>query len=351
MLQKLKYTGLIIASALLVLAGCKKWLPEDLDYLSPQAVYTQTEFYPVLGRTTVYSRIFSTDNSNTPIHFEITNVRYKATGKPTNDLEKEVSTWVWKKAYTGNEKSVAEINAKRVKEKRPVWQVRETSGDFILWAGSDSTMLRTQPDSGYLFDVVASNSGSTRTYKDLILDPWFIQPYEPYDKDPYTGGPLYKANINDQSHLRPYHPHPLVINVIGDQTDEPVESDSVNVYFYKTGDGNTLTFKFLDNDSTLINPAMFNRTVWDSLVHGFNVKITDTSVSYDVAYPIPVVNYPTRFTTSNGAEAQVRFTYDRIGYGGRRQTAAIVFAFAIYQKGDWEVVFHFHGDNPKFRDE
>lgn len=350
--NRIKYYLLIAFGALFMAVSCKKWLPKDLDYLSPQAVFTQQEFYPYLGRTTEYSRIFSTDNSNTPIHFEITNVRYKKSGKPTNDLAKEVPVLVWRKAYTGYEKSLAEINAKRELENHPLWEVRKTSGDFILWSSADSTMLRQQPDSGYLFDVVASNSGGSRTFKDLILDPVRAMPYEPNVIDPQTGQQLKDyPTPNDSSVFSLRYIHPQAYNMTGDSTDLPLRGDSVRVFFHKTGNGNSLTFKFLNKDSLPIDPAKFNRTIWDSVVHGFNVKVTDTYVRYEVAYPIPLVKYRTRFTTSNGSEASASFTYNRIGFGGYRQTCTLNFNFAIYQKGDWEIAFYFYSDNPKFRDE
>ncbi len=353
MSKRLKY-GLMfwMVGGILMFSSCKKWLPADLEYLSPKATYTQTEFNPILGRTTLYSLIFNTDNSNTPIHFKMTNVRYRISGEPTDDLEKEIPVQVWKKAYTGYEKSVAEINAKRTIENHPVWEIRPTSGDFILWASADSAMLKQQPDSGYVFDVEVSNSGGKNTYKNLILDPLREQPYEPYDHDPITGERLKRyPNPLDSSTFKYEYIHPNLANITGDSTGLPIRSDSVRVFFHKTGDGNSLTFKFLDKDSLPINPARFNDTRWDSLVHGFNVKVTDQYVRYDVAYPIPVVKYRTRFTTSDGSEAAVKFTYDRIGFGNIREQCSVAFNFAIYEKGDWEVVFYFYSDNPKFRNE
>ena len=343
---------LMAATVLLGLSSCKKWLPEDRDYLSERAVFTQTEFHPILGRTTLYSRIYNTDNSTTPITFEITNVRYKKTGKPTDDLAQEYPVWVWKQAYTGYEKSVEEINAKREKEDKPLWEIRTHSGDMVLWSSADSNMLEQMPEQGYLFDVVASNSGGTNVYRDMELAPYREMPYEPNVLDPFTGEVIKIYPVPaDSSIFSRFWIHPVLSNIFGDSTDLRMENDSVRVFFRKTGDGNSLSFKFLDKDSTLIDPAKFNRTVWDSLLHGFNVEVTDTAVKYEVAYPIPLVKFPTRFTTSDGSEASVNFSFDRVGFGNIRQRCTISFAFAIYQKGDWDIIFDFYDDNPKFRDE
>lgn len=352
--QRSKYALFIAAGSLIILGACKKWLPEDLDYLSKQASYTQTTFNPIMGRTTLYSQIFNTDASTTPINFKITNVRYKGTKKPTNDLDKKVNVKVWKEAYTGYEKSLQEIESKRATEEHSIWEVREHSGDFVLWAEADSTMMRQLPDSGYLFDVEASNSGGTNVYKDLEVTPYRIQPYYPYDDhDPITGGRMTVYPLPSDSSVFFYRDvHVAAASGIeGDSTELEIVADSIRVLFNRVGDGNSLTFKFLDKDSALMNPALFNQTNWDSLVHGFNVKVTDTYVRYDVAYPIPVTNFPTRYTTNDGSHAAIHLYYDRKGFGGFVIRARIDFNFAIYQKGDWEILFYFHSDTPRFKDE
>ncbi|MEC5146044.1 DUF5007 domain-containing protein [Chitinophaga sp. 212800010-3] len=341
-----------IAGAIILLtAACRKWAPDDLDYLSPRAVYNQTVFNPILGRTTVYSLIFNTDNSTTPVHFKIMNVRYKKTGQPATDLDKNVQTLVWKQAYTGYEKSIAEIEAKRVVESHPAWEIRPNSGDFILWAGADSSFMRQQPDSGYLFDVEASNSGGTNMYKNLQLLPMREQPYSPYDGDPYTGQQRRNyPNPSDSSIYSLVYNHPGIYNITDDDNNQPLKSDSVRVLFHKKGNGNSLTFKFVDKDSLPIDVSHFNLTKWDSLLHGFNPVITQNAVTYQVAYPIPLIRLPTRFTNSDGSAAHISFSFDRLGFGHTRQTGTVDLYFGIYQKGDWEIIFYFRS-NPRFRDE
>lgn len=353
-MERQKWRNIFWLSAgllILLTAACRKWAPDDLDYLSPRAVYNQTVFNPVLGRTTVYSLIFNTDNSTTPIHFKIMNVRYKKSGLPTTDLEKQVQTLVWKKAYTGYEKSLAEIEGKRVLESHPAWEIRETSGDFILWAGADSSFMRQQPDSGYLFDVQAANSGGSTVYKNLSLLPLREQPYAPSEMDAITGQQQRNyPNPGDSSIYTLIYIHPGIINITDDATNQGLKSDSVRVLFHKKGNGNTLTFKFMDKDSLPIDIDRFNLTKWDSILHGFNVVRTKTAVTYDVAYPIPLVKFPTRFTNGDGSSAHVSFSFDRLGFGHARQTGTIDFSFNIYQKGDWEIIFYFRS-NPRFRDE
>jgi hypothetical protein len=78
------------------------------------------------------------------------------------------------------------------------------------------------------------------------------------------------------------------------------------------------------------------------------MKMTSTAVKYEVAYPIPLVQIPTPYTNTSGNRASVAFSYDRIGFGGFRVDATIGLNFAIFEKGDWEIVFWFNKDNPKF---
>jgi hypothetical protein len=334
---------------LIVLAACRKWAPDDLDFLSQRAVYNQTLFAPTLGRTTLYSQIFNTDNSSTPITFRMLNVRFKGTKQPTTDLDKQIEVLAWKTMYTGEEKSLEEIAAKRVIETHPAWEIRPTSGDFVLWG--EANFLLQQPDSGYLFDVEAINSGGKNVYKDMALMPLREQPYNPSEYDPITGKQraVYPNPADSASFILQYN-HPGINNITNDDNNLDLKSDSVRVLFHKKGEGSSLTFKFMDKDSLPIDPAMFNLTPWDSLLHGFNKVITNTSVSYDVAYPIPLMRYRTRYTNGDGSQAYVKFSFTRVGYGNIRETGAMDLSFNIYQKGDWEIIFYFR-NNPRFRDE
>ncbi|MNV63872.1 hypothetical protein D3C71_1564900 [compost metagenome] len=118
---------------------------------------------------------------------------------------------------------------------------------------------------------------------------------------------------------------------------------------FSGGNGRSLRFKFLDKDSVAINPMRFNETKWDKLVHGFDRKTTTEYVQYDVAYPIPLINITTPYAT--GGKANVDFSYSRLGFGGMREVGSLGLDFNIYREGDWEIVFHFRTDNPKFEDE
>jgi hypothetical protein len=214
-----------------------------------------------------------------------------------------------------------------------------------MWSSANSSFVRSAPDPGYAFDVKVSNSGGVRYFRNLTLAPFRERPYEPSIYDPVTG----LAAL-------PYVSPLFISNMIGDSSQLNLTLKDVQVYFHKDtatakSDVNTLTFKFLDSSYHPIDPAKFNLTNWATLVHGFNMQQTSEYVRYDVAYPIPLINYPTIYTSTDGTMANTVFSYNRIGYGGFRQTATMTFDFAIYDPGNWEIDFVFPGDSPRFRNE
>jgi hypothetical protein len=75
---------------------------------------------------------------------------------------------------------------------------------------------------------------------------------------------------------------------------------------------------------------------------------TNTGVTYDVAYPIPLARLNTRFTSNGGTTAAVRFQFRRIGFGNVIEQNYFGLNFAIYEPGDWEIIFRFTSINPKF---
>ena len=357
---KKEFTFLLFAIA--VLSSCKKIfnLPNNKDYLSSNVNYSNKIFEPIIGRTTVMGG-FNGDNSTQPIKFEIVNARF-GDGRPVTDLFQKKSTYVWTAPYNGLEKSLAEIEAKRKLEEHPLFEVRP-SGEFILWASSTNELIAPRPADSTnfpqdtrFFDLKITNTGGHTIIRDFQIRPFRERPYEPSDDfNIYSGGPAPHPKT-------PYNPlsrnyiRPFLNNVIGATTDIPLESNDdkkdVVVYIrpFTGGTGSSLRFKFLNKDSVEMNPALFNETVWDKIVHGFNFQNTLTYAQYDVAYPIPLVEIPTVYAPG-GTRDHAEFRYSRIGFGGNRVVASFGIDFAIYKKGDWEIVFHFRKDNPKFENE
>ncbi|SMC87276.1 DUF5007 domain-containing protein [Pedobacter nyackensis] len=344
---------------ILSFSGCKKLfeVPGEKEYISNKISYGTKFFEPILGRTTLMGS-FNADNSTQPLTFSIVNARY-GDGRPITDFYKTKEVWVWTGAYDGKEKTLEEINSKRKKELRPLLEVR-ASGQLILWSSAtDDLIPARKTDSTNLlqdrryFDVKVSNIGGEVIIKDLEFRLWRERPYEPSnDFNPYTGKIAitpadFLDPINKLNYIRPSR----ISNIIGKSTRKELVSNDVVVSIrpFSGGNGHSLRFRFLDKNAVVINPAKFNETKWDQLVHGFNRQTTDEYVQYDVAYPIPLINIPTSY--ASGGRANVNFSYSRLGFGGIRQVGSIGLDFSIYREGDWEIVFQFRNDNPKFEDE
>lgn len=342
----LTYT-LVIAAAM---AACKK-LPEKKDYLSDNANFNKKDVYePYLGRTVLELTQFSGDGSTFPLLFSIENARELSSGKPAAELFQPLKVREWQRDYTGLEKSLDEIEAKRVWVNAPFLEIRKGSGDLIF-RSAPSSLIKSYPDTGYAFDIKIVNKGNERVIKDFRLRPLKEVPYEPYEYDVYTRkrkqenrqgptGPAYRV---------PYTLHPSFIQQLRYKKDSLFTDTLISVYFNRASEtGHTLTFRFLDENLQAINPAKFNNTKWDQLLHGFNRRQTDSTVTWDVAYPIPLTGLKTLYA-ANG-KANVTFGYSRKGYNGNREDAYFGLSYAIYEPGDWSITFYFRR-NPLFNDD
>jgi len=335
-MKSITFSGFaIIALGLCLSISCDKYLPNNRETLTEDAVFNQNIYQPVLGRTTLFNT-FDAGNSTQPIDFKIINPRTRS-GEPAPELTDVFPVSVWKTQYTGLEKSLEEIQAKRDTEMHHLFEIRPHSGQFIMWAESKSVFVRSLPDSGYVFDIEMSNSGGRKYFRDFKLMPYRERPFEPSNLDPVTG-----------QATNPYVYPTVVQNIYGENGDEMLFGSDIAVFFNKVGNGNSLTFKFLDTLQNPIDPARFNLTDWDNLVHGFNKKMNKDSVTFDVAYPIPLTNLKTQYTTADGKEAHVNFSWSRQGFGNERVVANLGLNFNIFQKGDWQIIFWFKRDNPKF---
>jgi hypothetical protein len=331
---------LLFALVVCTIAACKKYLPEERETVGADSQFVIESYQPVLGRTTFYTGNFFKGSTTFPSDFKIVNAR-RRNGDPAPELTDLFPVKVWKGAYTGNETSLAEIEAKREIQYRTIFEIGPHSGAFTLWAEGRSNFLRPQPDSGYLFDVELSNSGGRRFYKGLKLMPFRERPYEPSNFNPISGQPL-SNGVNPS----------IVSSIKGINTGRYLGGGDVEVYIRRlntsTAPGNSITFKFLDTLFKPIDPALFSKTNWAELLHGFDMQKTATAVTYKVAFPVPIIELPTKYTSADGRRAKVRFEYSRIGFGNQREDAVLGLDFALYEAGDWEIVFAFRKDNPKF---
>jgi hypothetical protein len=391
MQNTIKYKAFVLLTAVVAFsAGCKKLynLPDEKQYLSTQADYTQKAFGQtnvILGRTNVLGggNIFNSDFSTFPITFTIKNPRF-GDGRDASDMLAVKPTLVWTKEYTGKETSLAEIEAKRHLENHPMLETRG-NGDIVLWYTANKNNIKpadsiVYPQDQRYFDVKITNSGGSRTITNLSITPGIDQPYYPTaDYNTITGLP---NTTTPGGHTLVYN-YPDVLSGIRGETTNQFMNDPRNattglVYLYirkftdKPGDptntaavGHRLRIKVLNKDSVAIDPTKWNTTKWQDQIHGFkkdgtpggDVYPTAGYVEYNVAYPIPLTVIPTKFTAGGvnnqfgGDIAQINLTYTRLGFGAVTENGRITQNFRIWEAGDWEIVFHFKTVNPKFQND
>lgn len=342
---KLFLLASFLLTAMVQTSCVKDFLPEEQDAFDKDAAFSTTIYKPTLGRTTVFTNNFNVGNSTIPLTFSILDVRH-ADGTPAPELTTNYPVKAWTKPYLGTETSLEEIEAKRTTEYRPLLQVRKHSGEVVMESEANSSFVKVSPDEGYVFDVRVENSGGYKEFAGLKLQPVRESDYEPTTIDANTG------------FMTDDYVHPTSVrNMFKEGTTSyfgMLDADDIRVYFrrnYDDDDPNpTLTFRFLSKDYKPINPSKFNKTDWNNLVHGFNMKMTDEYVKYEIAYPIPLINLKSKYTDAKGEKAHTTFAFDRIYRNNTRLTASMSFDFAIYTEGDWEILFVFEGGNPEFND-
>lgn len=328
---------------LFVLASCKKNIPSDQDSLGEDVVYNTNIFEPLLGRNSFFNNIVNIgQNTSQPLTFKIVNVR-DIDGQPTTLFNDKFPVKVWKESYTGYEKSIEEIESKRKTEYRQLLEIMEKSGNINFWGQSaNSNFVKTQPDSGYVFDVELTNTGGRRYLRNFRLKPLRERPYEPSFKDPVTGLQIFPyAYVSKMSG-----------NMRSDRTNSALFYSDIHVYFNKleskSPGSRTLTISFLDSLNHTIDPKKFAATDWENLVHGFNHRFENNKVIYDVAYPIPLTNQVTAYTDETGLYAYMQFKFLRKGDFGIVEDNYFGLDFGIYEEGDWEIQFRFPYESPKF---
>jgi hypothetical protein len=332
----LSLVGLVLLS-MIIITACKKNIPDPRLSLGNDSQFTISTYTPILGRNTLFSDNFFIGSSAVPLDFKIVNMR-RFTGEPAPELTEYFPVQVWKSAYDGTEKSVAEIEAKRKTENHQLFEIREHSGQFLMWNKANSNFVRAQPDSGYVFDVEVANSGGRRYFKNMKLRPFKERAFEPSNLNLTTG----------QATSTGVFPS-LIGSLRGEKTGRFLSPFDIEVQFKKNNaPGNSLSFKFIDTLQQVIDPNKFAATDWANVVHGFNMIKNSDSVKYEVAYPIPLAAYPTKYTTNGGDRASAVFRYNRQGFGNVRETGLIGMDFNIFEPGNWTIIFWFKTERPKF---
>lgn len=342
----IQYSWLINSIMLLpflgIMLSCTSFVPDDLDSLGDDIVITTKEFSPYMGRVTTFENTFNVSSKSTlPLNFKVMGMR-TADGVPAPELLENYPVKVWTALYTGQERSLAEINKKRKIEYRPLLEIQAKSGDLTFWNAGSSSLINTLPMEGYLFDIEVENTGGRRYFRNLALNPKKERDYEPSQYDDLLG-------IAKNSYLRV----PLAINLFGERTDMPISDIRMYIFENKeiTAETSSLRFSVLDSLGNAIDIRKFKETDFENLIHGFNHRFENGKVIYDVAYPIPLITYPTRYTNYSGSVARANLKFNRIWKGGFRIEAYLLFDFAIFREGHWEIQIRFNGESPNFENE
>ncbi len=335
----------LLGVMLFVSTSCiDKFLPEEKDAFDRDVTFTRTTFDPVMGHTVFYTGICNVGNSTLPLTFEIVDMMHND-GTSAPELEEFYPVRVWKKPYLGTEKSIDEINAKRGTEYRRLFDVRKHSGEIIMWGEANSAILRCQPDSGYVFNMEITNSGGHKTVKKMRLMPKREVDYEPSIYDSETGLAIAEYVSPETSRMR--------YQSSSSSFHYSIEPEDIHIYFRENKDkrdgATSLTISFYDPSWNVIDPRRFNETNWEGLFQAGFLKgqIGPETVTYDMAYPLPLFVEKTKYTDSKGEKASVKFAASWLSKSGYRQTGFFVFDFAIYKEAHWEMLIHFPKGMPQ----
>jgi hypothetical protein len=338
--MKVSYILLIM---MITASSCyKDLIPKEKDYFSNNVSYGRDAYQVNTGRTNIFMGDFNSDYSSQPLTFTIQNPKHSdSTAAP--ELLQQVATWQWQKYYSGYETNIADIYQKRVKENRPILDIRPNSGDIIFW-NVDTTIVKP---GIYTFDILVKNGGGQKLFTKRTLDVRRPRPYDPYE---YWDDTYIQKSEADGGIIHPD------ISGVQDELNNDYKRENINIYVRRTDiKSNTLTFKFFDKDSLPIPVSRFNTEQWDSLKYysktidvnvpfAFNRTIPSdsSSVTWDITSPFPVL----ADVGNSDEKADITFNWTRVSFGTRRN-ASIHLRFAIYEPGNWDIIYKFKV-NPHF---
>ncbi|WP_109699508.1 DUF5007 domain-containing protein [Chitinophaga deserti] len=257
-LYKVLLSAAIVGS---VAYGCRKVEVQD-GYFGNNIRYKDKIMTLETGRDAMKGDLLL-DRSTGPISVELAAIR-KWNGQPAPEMLQQVDAVEWIDEFTGQEKTLEELEKKKRKVKRPVFEISKNDGRIIFRKES-----YTMDSCTYFIDVKVSNSAGTRIIQNA-LEVKVVKGNDYEYRDDYAW--IVCADY-DWDNCSPYF-------------------DSINIQFQKVeymGEGNTLTFQFLAPDGTVINPKLFpegskqkGKRLEDFT---FGYRKFDDRLEYDVAYP------------------------------------------------------------------
>ena len=322
----------------LIASSCyKQMLPGEKPYFNNDCNFSKNDFVVYPDRINTFYGIFNPANSTQPMKIELSNVTDEE-GNPVPELATVVDVPQWSEYYSGLEKSVEEIEAKRTTGKLPAFYVRESSGDVVFWP-VDTAVVKP---GNYIFDIVASNAAGKKTFQKFKLHVRRPRPYEPWYFDDVTGD---RTKSGDAYNF----PRPSLNGNVKDELNNNINNNDVTIWYeWKSSTKNTFSVRMFDKDSLPISLSMMNATKWDSLRYnssvakvnvplGFNRRFSEDSavVTYDRTNPYPIM------ADVFGERSYMELAYER-RYNGVRSVGTIGFSFALFKPGSWDIIIKFN---------
>jgi hypothetical protein len=240
--------------------GCRKVDLQD-GYFGENIRYRDKIMTLETGRDVMKGDLLL-DRSTGPITVELAAIR-KWNGQPAPEMLQQVDAVEWIDEFTGQEKTLEELEKKKKKVKRPVFEINKNDGRIIFRKESYEMDSCT-----YFIDVKVTNGAGSRVISNA-LEVKVVKGADFEYRNDYAW--IVCADYDDACYTY---------------------FDSINIRFQKVeymGEGSTVTFQFIAPDGSVINPKTFpegskqkGKRMEDFT---FAFRKFDDRLEYDVAYP------------------------------------------------------------------
>ncbi|SIN66982.1 DUF5007 domain-containing protein [Chitinophaga niabensis] len=287
-----------------VIYSCRKVDMQD-GYFGENIRYKDKIITLETGRD-AYKGDLILDRSTLPIKVELADIR-RWDGKPAPEMKQEVDAVEWVEEFTGQEKTLEELEKKKRIVKRPVFEISPSDGRLKFRKESYEMDSAT-----YFIDVKVSNGAGSRIIKNALE----VKVVKGADYESRDDGAWIVCSDYDWDGCSPYF-------------------DSINIridkFEYK-GPGNKITVKFKDPNGNLMDPRTFpegskqkGKRMQDFV---FAQRLLADRIEYDVAYPF------------NTADRQFEWWVPGAAFGKNDHYDLFAYVnFKVFRPGSWEITW------------
>ncbi|MBO9153676.1 DUF5007 domain-containing protein [Chitinophaga sp. GCM10012297] len=289
-----------------VLYGCRKVELQD-GYIADTIRYKDKIITLETGRDIMKGDLIL-DRTTGPVTVELVDIHTKD-GKPAPEMLQEVDAVEWKEEFTGQEKSLEELEAKKQIVKRPVFEINKSDGRLIFRKESYDMEAGV-----YMIDVKVTNGAGSRILKDAV-----------------------EVNVVKGKDFEYRNDYAWIVCADYDWDNCAPYFDSVNITiesFKYMGPGSMMTWKFKDPNGNLMDPSKFPEGSkqkgkrLEDFVFAYR-KFSDR-LEYDCAFPFNAGSSPREFEWWVPGSS--------FGRNDRYDMFSAVF-FQIFRPGKWEIVW------------